>query len=267
MNADDIIKRNNVTVTGAGDTTVLLAHGFGCDQTMWRFLMPHLVGQYRVVAFDYVGSGRSDPRAFSASKYSSLHGYAQDILDVCEAIDGRDVVVIGHSVSAMTAMMAAGQASDRIARLVMVCPSPYFLNDPPHYHGGFAREDLEELIALMDQNYIGWAHRLAPLVIGDHDDALVRELSDSFCSTDPVFAKAFAKATFFSDCRDLLGQASQPALVLQSSGDALASVSVGRFIQSRMAHASLEIVEANGHCLHMTNPEDIAPSIRRFIGT
>ncbi len=231
---------------------------------MWRFLTPHLLETFKVVTFDYVGCGKSDPKAFRSKKYSDLNGYAQDIIDVCEALDLTDAILVGHSVSSMSGLIAAIEAPKLISKMVMVCPSPYFLNDPPNYFGGFERADLEELIELMDKNYIGWASHLAPLVMGQSGEEMIEELSDSFCSTDPVFAKAFAKATFFSDCRDLLPKANQPTLVLQSSEDALASVSVGEFVQSSLPNAEMEIFDANGHCLHMTHPDQIAPSLIRF---
>lgn len=265
MRANDIKRRNNVTVTGTGDRWVVLAHGFGCDQTMWRFFTPYLRDHFRLVCLDYVGSGRSDVTAFSVERYGSLEGYAQDIVEVCDALDISDATLIGHSVGAMTGLIAAISAPQRIGKLVMVCPSPCFLNDPPEYHGGFEREDLEDLLGLMDQNYIGWANHLAPLVMGSDGGPMVAELAGSFCSTDPLFARTFAKATFFSDCRPLLGRAKQPTLILQSSRDALAAVAVGRYVQSRMSHAELEEIEAEGHCLHMTHPARIAPVVERFI--
>lgn len=260
----EIFKRNNVNVVGKGRKTLVMAHGFGCDQTMWRFLYPYIRDQFQIVLFDYVGSGKSDPTRFDRIRYTSLDGYAADIVDVCEALDLTDVVLVGHSVSAMTGMIAAIKAPRRIGKLAMICPSPSFLNDPPHYHGGFERGDLEGLIELMDQNYIGWANQLAPLVVGSGGDYLVAELAGSFCSTDPLFAKAFAKATFFSDCRPLLPRAQQPTLVFQSSDDALAPVAVGEFVCAHMRNAKLEIVAANGHCLHMTHPDQIAPLLLAF---
>ena len=260
----DILRRNNVSVIGTGPRTLVLAHGFGCDQTMWRLLTPYLQDEFRIVLFDYVGSGKSDPKAFRGKKYSELSGYAEDIIDVCEALELRDAILVGHSVSAMTGLIAAIKTPDLISKLVMVCPSPSFLNDPPHYNGGFERADLEGLIDLMDQNYIGWANNLAPLVTGTNGDAMADELVESFCSTDPIFAKTFARATFFSDCRHLLDKAKQPTLILQSTHDALASVSVGEFVHAKMTASQLEIVEANGHCLHMTHPTQIAPSVIRF---
>ena len=264
MNDEEIRNRNNIRVFGNGNTPLLFAHGFGCDQTMWRFLTPHLLDAFKIVVFDYVGCGKSDPKAFDVTKYSQLDGYAQDIIDICEGLELTDTVIVGHSVSSMSGLIAAIKAPQLISKLIMVCPSPYFMNDPPDYYGGFERSDLEELIQLMDKNYIGWANHLAPLVMGLSGDLMVEELADSFCSTDPVFAKAFAKATFFSDCRSMLASAAQPTLILQSSEDALAAVSVGEYIQSTMQNAELDIITANGHCLHMTNPEEIAPGIKRF---
>ncbi len=231
---------------------------------MWRLLTPLLLDHFKIVLFDYVGCGQSDPKAFSLRRYETLDGYARDILDICEDLELRDVTLVGHSVSSMTGMMAALEAPGVISKLVMVCPSPCFLNDPPHYSGGFEREDLEGLIGLMDQNYIGWANHLAPLVMGQSGSDMAKELTDSFCSTDPLFAKTFAKATFFSDCRDLLPRVTQPTLIFQSSEDALAAVSVGEFVQANMPASKLEIFEANGHCLHMTHPKEIAPSLLEF---
>ncbi len=231
---------------------------------MWRFLLPHLKDQFRIVLFDYVGCGKSDPKAFRTSRYATLDGYAQDIIDICDDLELKDAVFVGHSVSSMTGLIAAINAPHLISKLVMVCPSPYFLNDPPNYLGGFERADLEGLIQLMDQNYIGWAIQLAPLVMGTSGAEFAEELTDSFCSTDPLFAKTFAKATLFSDCRDLLQKAKQPTLIFQSNEDALASVTVGEFVQYEMRNAALEVIEANGHCLHMTHPREISPSLSRF---
>jgi len=261
MNVEEIRSRNNIHIFGNGKTPLLFAHGFGCDQTMWRFLTPHLLEAFKIVVF----CGKSDPKAFNLTKYSQLDGYAQDIIDICEGLELTDTIIIGHSVSAMSGLIAATKTPELISKLIMVCPSPYFLNDPPDYYGGFERSDLEELVQLMDKNYIGWANHLAPLVMGLSGESMVEELADSFCSTDPVFAKAFAKATFFSDCREKLTIASQPTLILQSSEDELAAVSVGKYIQSKMQNAELEIITANGHCLHMTNPVEIAAGIKRFV--
>ncbi|MFT5276775.1 MAG: sigma-B regulation protein RsbQ [Glaciecola sp.] len=187
-------------------------------------------------------------------------------MDVCQALELKDVVFVGHSVSSIIGLLASIQKPIIFSKLVMICPSPCFLNFPPEYLGGFDKEDLEELLNLMDTNYIGWATYLAPLFMGtENSESLVTELSDSFCSTDPVAAKIFARATFFSDYRHILKEASLPTLIFQSNDDALASVAVGEFMKNEMAHCELEIVKAKGHCLHMTHPDSIAPELIRFV--
>lgn len=251
----EIIRRNNVTVEGSGNKTLLLAHGFGCDQNMWRFVLPELKKHYTVVLFDYVGSGRSDLASFSAEKYASLRGYAKDVEDIVLALNLNNVSLVGHSVSSIIAGIAAINLGDRISDITMICPSPYFLNEPPDYHGGFEREDLEELINLMDKNYIGWANYLAPLVMGSNQPSeLIGELSGSFCSTDPVVAKTFARATFFSDYRSLLNQIMKPTLILQCTKDALAAPEIGEYMSRQIKDSELQFIDAEGHCPHMTDP-------------
>lgn len=266
MTRDDVLKRNNVNVIGSGDQTLLLAHGFGCDQNMWRFVIPELSQKYRLVLLDYVGSGKSDISAFGEEKYGSLEGYATDIVDVCQALELTDVTLVGHSVSSMICLIASLRAPERFAKMVMICPSPCFLNVPPDYQGGFDHADLEELINLMDKNYIGWAEHLAPQVVGaSSTPEMTKELSDSFCSTDPRVAKTFAKATFFSDTRHLLSKAMHPTLILQSSRDALAEPFVGEYVRDAIPDATLEVIEAEGHCLHMTHPNQVDNRIAGFV--
>lgn len=268
MTPEDILRRNNVSVIGSKQQTLLLAHGFECDQNMWRFVLPKLSQQYRIVLFDYVGSGSSDVSAFDKERYGSLEGYATDVVDICQALDLKDVTLVGHSVSSMIGLIAAIRAPEHFSKLVMVCPSPCFLNVPPDYHGGFEHADLEELINLMDKNYIGWADYLAPLVMSTTSSPeMTKELSESFCSTDPVVAKAFARATFFSDMRHILPKAIHPTLILQSSSDALAAVSVGEFVRDAIPESKLQIIEAEGHCLHMTHPDQVDHGIIEFVST
>lgn len=245
---------------------MLMAHGFGCNQQMWRFLTPELVEDYKIVLFDYVGSGESDLTAYSRQKYANLEGYAQDIVDICDKLDLDNVTLIGHSVSGIIGLIAAQQISNKINSLIMVCPSPCFLNFPPAYLGGFDKEDLNELIDLMDKNYIGWAQYLAPLVTGNLDsNSITSELTDSFCSTNPVTAKAFAKATFFSDYRELLPVNTHPVLLLQSENDALASLFIGQYMNTHTPKSMLQIIKAKGHCLHMTHPLEVAEQIKIFM--
>ncbi|MFT6528800.1 MAG: sigma-B regulation protein RsbQ [Psychrosphaera sp.] len=262
----DIKVRNNVNVIGQGEQTIVLAHGFGCDQQMWRFLTPMLDKNYKVVLFDYVGCGKSDLSSYDKTKYSTLKGYAYDVIEVCEALNLKNVILIGHSVSSIIGMHAAILSPSLFSHLVMVCPSPCFLNFPPEYIGGFEKEDLVELINLMDKNYIGWANYLAPLVMGENNDSeYINELNRSFCSTDPKYAKPFAEATFFSDDRKALSQLTVPSLILQSSNDKLASQEIGRYMQSQISNSKLNIIYADGHCLHMTKPEAVYKALIRFI--
>lgn len=257
--------RNNVTVLGSGRQTLLMAHGFGCDQSMWRYLTPHFA-DHRIVLFDYAGCGKSDKIHFDPQKYATLNGYAQDLLDVCAALDLQQVALISHSVSTMIGLIAGQQEPARFASMTMICPSPSFLNLPPDFMGGFERADMEELLTMMDQNYYGWAHYLSPLVTGlGNGPAFAAELSGSFCSTHPLIAKTFARATFLSDLRHLLPDARHPTLILQSAHDALAAQSVGTYMQSRMPNAHLHVVQAQGHCLHMTHPAQVARLMRTFL--
>lgn len=264
--SQSIKQRNNINILGQGEKTIVLAHGFGCDQRMWRFLTPLLEANYRIVLFDYVGCGQSDYSAFDKKRYSSLTGYAQDLIEVCQELELDDVIFVGHSVSSIIGIHAAISFPKIFSKLIMVCPSPCFLNFPPEYLGGFDRGDLEELINLMDKNYIGWANYLAPLVMGqDNDSKYISELEESFCSTDPKFAKTFAKATFFSDDRAVLSQLTKPSLILQSNDDNLASVEIGQYMNTHISNSELSIMEAHGHCLHMTKPEKVFQEIVKFI--
>ncbi|MFI0474134.1 alpha/beta fold hydrolase [Halomonas sp. HMF6819] len=267
LNKTSITARNNVTVTGDGAKTLVLAHGFGCDQRVWQYVVPALSKRYTLVLFDYVGSGRSQLSAFNQARYASLEGYAQDVVEICEALDLNDVHFVGHSVSATVGQLAALEIPERIASQVMICPSPCFLNVGPEYQGGFERADLEELIDLMERNYIGWAHYLAPLVMGtENSDQLIGELSESFCSTDPIVARVFAKATFFADYRALLPRVTHPALLLQSQVDSLANPAVGRYMHARMPQSTLQELPCVGHCIHMTHPDIVIREIDAWLG-
>ena len=271
-----LIKRNNVNFIGEGEQVIILAHGFGCHQNMWRFLTPYFKQQYRIMLFDYVGSGESDCNAFNSERYSHLEGYAQDIIELCDAFELSDCIFIGHSVSATIGWIVGQKRPELISHQVSVCPSPCFLNLSEDYKGGFAKEDLEGLVALMSQDYIGWGQYLAPLVMGsdlpagdaqiNEEDNLVLDLLNSFCSTDVTYSLPFAKATFFSDNRGLLADIEQPCLIIQSTNDALVSMDVAKYMSQHIPQNQLATIEANGHCLHMTHPGDLAKHINHFLG-
>jgi sigma-B regulation protein RsbQ len=255
-----------VKVSGRGAQPMLFAHGFGCDQHMWRFVAPAFEDDYRVVLFDYVGAGKSDLSAYAPDRYSTLDGYAQDVLDVIHALDLRDVILVGHSVSSMIGVLAANREPDRFARLVLIGPSPRYVNDAPQYVGGFERADIEGLLETMDRNFIGWANFLAPAVMKNPDrPELSAELTESFCSTDPVIARRFAVATFFADNRADLAHVSVPALVLQCSEDMIAPDVVGAYVHRAMPASTLRRMKAIGHCPHMSEPEETIALIREYL--
>jgi len=264
--SEDILKRNNVKVTGRGTRPMLFAHGFGCDQHMWRFVTPAFEDDYRIVLFDYVGAGQSDLRAWDAAKYSSLGGYTQDVLDVCKALRLNDVIFVGHSVSSVVGLLASIREPRRFARLVLVGPSPCYFNDPPDYRGGFERADIDGLLDLMEKNYIGWANFLAPTVMKNPErPELARELEESFCSTDPLIARRFAEATFLSDNRRDLPKVRVPSLIMQCSEDAIAPAEVGDYLSRHLPGSTLRVLGATGHCPHMSHPEETVRVIKEYL--
>ncbi|MEK4026480.1 alpha/beta fold hydrolase [Sporosarcina sp. FSL W7-1283] len=264
----NILIRNNVNVAGRGTKAMLFAPGFGCDQNMWRLVAPFFEGHFRVILFDYVGSGKSDYNAYSPSKYRDLKGYAQDILDICAALELKDVIFVGHSVGAVIGMLASIQEPDRFEQLIMIGPSPCYLNDPPNYSGGFEREDLEALIDMMEMNYIGWANYLSQVIMKNPErPELSKELEESFCSTDPTVARQFAIATFFSDNREDVLKVMVPSLILQCSDDAIAPIEVGRYMHRTLSESTLYLMEATGHCPHVSHPEETVRLINKYLTT
>ncbi|MDI5968364.1 alpha/beta hydrolase [Streptomyces sp. SL13] len=263
----DIRHRNNVTMTGRADgPVVLLAHGFGCDQNMWRMVVPALAEEYRVVLFDYVGSGRSDASAWSEQRYSSLAGYAQDVLDVCQELDLRDVAFVGHSVSAMVGVLAAAKEPERFSRLVMVAPSPRYI-DEDGYRGGFSAEDINELLESLDSNYLGWSAAMAPVIMGNPDrPELGAELTASFCAADPDKARVFASTTFLTDSRADLRTVTVPTLVLECAHDVIAPREVGAYVHAAIPGSRLVTLNATGHCPQLSAPEATAQAITAFLG-
>lgn len=263
----DIARRNNVTVTGRADGPVLLlAHGFGCDQNMWRLVLPALAEDFRVVLFDYVGSGRAEPSAWDERRYSSLEGYALDVLEVCDELDLRDVTFVGHSVSAMVGVLAAAKAPQRFSRLVMVAPSPRYIDDDG-YRGGFSAEDIDELLESLESNYLGWSAVMAPVIMGNADrPELGEELTASFCATDPDMARVFARTTFLSDSRADLKTVSVPTLVLECEQDVIAPREVGAYVHAAIPGSRLVTLKATGHCPQLSAPQATAGAISGFVG-
>jgi sigma-B regulation protein RsbQ len=257
--------RNNVRVGGNGAATMVFAHGFGCDQTMWRFLVPVFEDRFRTITFDLVGSGASDLSAYDRQKYGSLHGYADDLLEILDEFATGPVVFVGHSVSTMIGLLATIKAPRRFAAQVMVGPSPCYINDGD-YVGGFSRADIDELLETMDANYLGWSSNIAPAIMGVPDRPELRaELTNSFCRNDPAIAKHFARVTFLSDHRADLPKSEVPALVLQCSDDMIAPRAVGEYLQRHLPKSTLCVIENVGHCPHLSAPTESSRAIDAFL--
>ena len=264
----DINKRNNVNVSGHGSTTLIYGHGFGCNQNMWDAITPAFKTSCKQIVFDYVGCGKSDLSAFDTQRYSTLQGYAQDLLEVCDAQGiTQDAVFIGHSVSCSISMLASIARPGLFKKMVWVGPNPCFINDLPNYEGGFERQDLTELLDLMDRNFMGWASFLTPVITGvnDANDATNMQLNESFCSTDPLTAHVFAQTTFFSDNRADVPKVTVPCLILQHRKDTLAPLSVGQYLHTHLPHSTLQVMDVVGHCAHMSQPELVIAAIRSFV--
>ena len=263
----DVQTRNNVVIRGHGTQPMLFAHGFGCDQTMWRFVTPAFEEDYRVVLFDYVGSGKSDWSAYDPRRYTTLDGYARDVLEICQELDLRDVIFVGHSVSSMVGVLAANQEPERFSDLILIGPSPRYINDSD-YVGGFERADIEGLLDTMERNYLGWASFLTPVIMKNPDrPELTKELEASFCSTDPEIARRFAEATFYADNRADLSKVRVPSLVLQCSEDAIAPPEVGEYMHRHLSGSTFRVMEATGHCPHMSHPEETVRLMKDYLAT
>lgn len=261
----DVWTRNNITIVGQqGGPTLLLAHGFGCDQNLWRLVVDRLAADFHIVLMDHVGSGASDPKAWSDAKYSSLDGYVADILDIVRELDLRDVVFVGHSVAAMIGTLAVIKEPTRFAKLVMIAPSPRYIDDD-EYQGGFTRTDIDELLESLELNYLGWSRAMAPMIMGNAErPELGDELAASFCRTDPDCARVFARATFLSDNRSDLPQVAVPTLILECTEDVIAPRAVGAYVHRHIPGSRLITLDATGHCPHVSNPDATAQAIADF---
>ena len=263
----DVIRRNNLRVSGRGGRPMVFAHGFGCDQNMWRLVAPAFEASHQVILFDHVGAGQSDTSAYDRAKYGTLDGYATDVLELCAELNLSDVIFVGHSVSAMIGVLAAKREPTRFAGIVLVGPSPRYIDDAG-YVGGFSREDIEGLLSALDSNYLGWSSSMAPVIMGNTDrPELGEELTNSFCRTDPEIAAHFARVTFLSDNRKDLSSVRTPALVLQCSDDVIAPYAVGEFVHRNLAGSQLVVMEATGHCPNLSAPEETIGAIKAFLDT
>jgi len=261
----DVLKRNNVTVTGKGETPMLLAHGYGCDQNMWRYITPAFLNDYKIILFDHVGFGNSDVSGYTPRKYGSLHAYADDMLEICQVLNLKDVIFVGHSVSAMIGILATIQAPKVFQKLVLIGPSPRYLNEPG-YTGGFDRADIYDMLEALDSNYLGWAATIAPIIMGNaHKPELSEELTNSFCRSHEEFARNFAYLTFLSDNRGDLKKLRTPSLILQCQEDMIAPLEVGQYMHQNLANSSLVVLNATGHCPNLSAPEETITAIKNYL--
>jgi sigma-B regulation protein RsbQ len=258
-------RRNSVRLEGNGDRPMLFAHGYGCDQSMWRFVTPAFSDEYKIVLFDHVGCGNSDPNAFSKSRYSSLHGYARDVLEIVDELGLQKVTFVGHSVSSMIGALAAIDRPELFENLVMVGPSPCYINDG-EYIGGFERADIDGLLEALENNHLGWSASMAPLIMGNTErPELSAELEASFCRTNPAFAQHFARVTFLSDNRADLPRIETRTLILQCQTDAIAPASVGEYCHRHIPNSQFALLDATGHCPQMSAPQKVIEAMRTFL--
>ena len=257
--------RNHVVMSGKGKQPVLFAHGFGCDQNMWRFVAPAFEQDYQVVLFDHVGAGRSDLTAYESEKYASLDGYADDIIEISRDLGLSDIIFVGHSVAAMMGIIAANKAPDLFSKLVLVGPSPYYINEGD-YQGGFTHVQIDELLEALENNHLGWSMAMAPVIMGNPGrKELAGELENSFCRTEPEIARQFARTTFLSDAREALPTIHIPTLILQCSEDVIAPRSVGEYVHERIAGSKIVYMKATGHCPNLSAPDETIEAIKTFL--
>jgi sigma-B regulation protein RsbQ len=263
--SDAVMRRNNVNVSGAGARTMMFAHGFGCDQTMWTQVAREFDADYRTALFDYVGHGQSDLTAYDADRYATLDGYAEDVTEIGRALGLSNAIFVGHSVSAMIGLLASLKAPGMFKSLVMVGPSPRYIDDEG-YVGGFKEQQISELLEFLADNYMGWSAAMAPVIMGNADrPELGQELANSFCRTDPDIARQFARVTFRSDNRADLGKATIPTLILQCSEDVIAPMDVGEYMRTQMPNSRLVVLKATGHCPNLSAPDEVISAMRGFV--
>jgi sigma-B regulation protein RsbQ len=262
---EDLIAKNNVTIHGTGSKSMFFVHGYGCDQNMWRFITPEFKDDYKIILIDLVGSGKSDENSYDYDKYSSLEGYADDIIEICDALNLVDICFVGHSVSAIICLLAALKRPTLFKNLIMIGPSPRYINDAD-YSGGFSQNDIDELLETLDSNYLGWSSTMASVIMDNADrPKLAAELEQSFCQNNPEIAKHFAKVTFLGDNRGDLKKLTTDTLILQSKTDAIASIEVGQFVHDAIPNSKLVVLETTGHCPHLSGPDETIYAMKQYL--
>ena len=261
----NIVKRNNVQITGAGENQIIFGHGFGCDQLVWKEVVKEFNDDYRIITFDYVGSGQSDKGAYSKDRYSTLDGYKQDLIDVCDSLGEGTSIFVGHSVSSMIGMLASIERPELFSKLIMIAPSPYYLNESG-YQGGFDKTDIEELLELMEVNYKQWAKYLAPLImLNENLPELAEDFEELLCSNDPQIAREFAEVTFTTDVRAELKRLLVPTLIMQPQYDAIVPNEVGHYVHKQIPQSQLVVMEAIGHNPHISHAVETSAVIKEYL--
>ncbi|NCN10482.1 MAG: alpha/beta hydrolase [Leptospira sp.] len=265
MDKNDLIKRNNINILGEGEQIIIFIHGYGCDQNMWRFVHPHFKTNYKIVLLDLVGSGKSDLSFYDFDKYENLQGYALDLVEIIEAFDFKNIILVGHSVSAIISGIASTIIPDKINKLIMVCPSPKYIDDY-NYIGGFSQDDIDSLIETLNANYLGWSSSITQVIMNNPDKPeLAQELSESFCRNDPKISKHFAKVTFSGDYRSILPKISIPTLILQCNSDLIAPKEVGEYMNNEIKDSKLVLMDAVGHCPHISHPQETVQKLENYL--
>jgi len=262
---EDILIRNNVKVTGRGNQPMLLIHGFGCDQNIWRFITPAFEENYKVILIDLVGCGKSDDDAYEPEKYDTLQGHVNDVLEICSVLELKNVILVGHSISANISLLSSISNNEIFEKLILVCPSPKFLNEEG-YTGGFDQKDIDGLIDAVESNYLGWSKAIAPVIMSNAErPELSNELEERFCSNNPEIAIHFAKVTFLCDNRKDLEKVNTKTLVLQSKADNLAAISVGQYVHDNIKNSDFNVLETSGHCPHLSHPKETILAMEEFL--
>ena len=260
-----LAQQHAISIRGRGETPMIFLHGYGCDQNMWRLMTPYFEPSHKVVLYDQIGAGKSDVSAYDKAKYASLEGYADDLIAICQVLALGPVVVVAHSVGCTIALLAARRRPELFDRLALVGPSPCYVNEGD-YVGGFARNELDEMLEFLQINHAGWSARMAPVIMGHPErPELAAELEASFCRIDPTIAHEFAKATFLSAHRAELADVTTPTLILQSDEDVVAPVTVGSYMHAVMPDSALVVLRSPGHCPHISAADRVAAAILHYL--
>ena len=264
---DQTLRRSNVRVLGDPDAarTLVFAHGFGSNQASWRFVVDALARDHRVVLLDLIGHGGSDPGAFSRVRHGALDGFADDLIEVADALALRGAVAVAHSASGVIAALAATKRPELFERIVMISTSPRYV-DEPGYVGGFDQAGVDAVLRAMAADFDGWLRGLAPNAMSAPDQPLLAtEFAQSIAAMNPATALVVMRSILTMDHRRTLAQLAAPVLLLQPSDDVFVPAEVGAYLARTMRQCTLRTIDAPGHFPHMTTPNVVIDAIRDFL--